>query len=196
MTGEPSSHDPSDFDPQRLWQSQTTEHAPMTIAEIHHKARAFESRVRRRNLIEYVGCALVIAGFLPVLLHPGSWLMQAGGALTILATLFVAWQLHRRASARPPADGGEGLASAYRQELIRQRDAVRQVAIWYEAPFVPGMTLLLLGRWFQAHATRWPLAADHLIIALVGIVAVLVFAVIWLLNQRGADRLQKRIDEL
>ncbi len=41
-----------------------------------------------------------------------------------------------------------------------------------------------------------PAQAGHIIIALVGVIAVLVFAVIWLLNQRGADRLQRQIEEL
>jgi hypothetical protein len=188
--------EPSDFDPQQLWQSQTTEHPTMTIAEIHQKARVFESRIRRRNLLEYVACAVVIAGFLPPLLHRGSWMMQAGAGLTIVATLFVGWQLHRRASARPTLESGDALLASYRQELIRQRDAVRSVAVWYLAPFVPGMVLMVLGRWFQSHVPGRPAAADHVIILLVGIIEALVFALIWLLNQRAADRLQKRIDEL
>jgi DNA-directed RNA polymerase specialized sigma24 family protein len=41
-----------------------------------------------------------------------------------------------------------------------------------------------------------PAQAGHIIIALVGVIAVLVFAAIWLLNQRGADRLQRQIKEL
>lgn len=94
------------------------------------------------------------------------------------------------------AESGDALVDSYRRELIRQRDALRSIGRWYLAPFVPGMTLLLLGRWFQSHATRRPVALDHVIIALVGVIAALVFLVIWLLNQRGAERLQRRIEEL
>jgi magnesium-transporting ATPase (P-type) len=188
--------EPSDFDPQRLWQSQVKEYDPMTLADIHRKARTLESKVRRRNALEYVGCVLVIAGFLPAVLHRGSWMMQVGGTLIIAATGFIAWQLHRRGSATAVAESGDALVDAYRRELMRQRDALRSIAVWYLAPFVPGMTLLLLGRWFQSHATRRPIALDHIIIALTGVIAALVFLVIWLLNQRGADRLQRRIEEL
>lgn len=188
--------EPPIFDPQKLWQSQATEHTPMTIAQIHQKARTFQAKVRRRNIIEYVACVVVIAGFMPALLHRGSWMMQAGAAWIMAATVFIAWQLHRRASGRAVPDGGQAVVDFHRRELMRQRDAVRSVGFWYLAPFAPGMVLLLAGRWFQSHATHRPLALDHLIIGLVGVIAVLVFVVIWLLNQRGADRLQRQIEEL
>jgi hypothetical protein len=188
--------EPSDLDPQKLWQSQTTEYDPMTLAAIHEKARTFQLKIGRRNAIEYIASVFVILGFLPALLHRGSWMMQAGGALTIAATVFVIWQLHRRGSARTVPEAGEPLMDFYRTELIRQRDALRSVSVWYLSPFVPGMALILLGRWFQSHAAQRSLGTDHLIIALVGLIVILVFAVVWLLNQRGAQQLQRRIDEL
>ena len=188
--------EPPDFDPQKLWRSQATEYDPMTLADIQKTARAFEAKVRRRNLIEYFACVLAILGFLPAVLHRGSGMMQAGGALIIVAIGFIAWQLHRRASAVSAPEVGDALVDSYRRELIRQRDALRSIAVWYLAPPVPGMALLLLGRWFQSHATDRSTAVDHVIIVLTAVIAVLVFLVIWLLNQRGADRLQRRIDEL
>ena len=77
-----------------------------------------------------------------------------------------------------------------------QRDALRSVGVWYLAPFLPGMALLLAGRWFQSHATRRSLGADHLIIALTGLMVIVVFVSVWLLNQRGARQLQRRIEDL
>jgi len=191
MTGEPS-----DFDPQTLWQSQPTEHDPMTLAEIHRRSHAFEAKVRRRNLIEYVACGLVIAGFTPVLFARASWMMQAGAGLAIAATIFVGWQLHVRASAGRTPAVGDALVDFHRQELIRQRDALRSVGLWYLAPFVPGMTLVMMGRWFQAHAAHRALALDHMLILVTSGVTVLVFLGIWLLNLYGAKRLQQRIDDL
>jgi hypothetical protein len=188
--------EPSDFDPQKLWQGQATEYDPMTLAAIHEKARTLQARIKRRNAIEYIASAVVILGFIPTLLHHGSWLMRAGGACIIAATLFVVWELHRRAAAASVPETGEPAANVYRAELARQRDALRSVGAWYLAPFVPGMALLLLGRWFQSHSTRVSLGVDHLIILLGAAIAALVFLVIWLVNQRGADRLQRQIDEL
>jgi hypothetical protein len=188
MAGEP--------DPQTLWRSQATEHAPMTLAQIHDKAKAFQARIRRRNVVEYVACVVVIAGFTPVLLIRDSWMMQVGALLIMTATAFVASQLHQRGSAQRVPDGGAALIASYRQELIRQRDALRSVGVWYLAPFLPGLGLLMLGRWFQWHASGRSLGLDHLIIALSEGIVVLVFVVLWLVNQRAANRIQKRIDEL
>ena len=189
MTGEP-------FDPQTLWQSQPTEHDPMSLAEIHRKSNVFEAKVRRRNLVEYVACVFVIAGFAPLLLNRESWMMQAGAGLAIAATIFVAWQLRRRASAGRTPEAGDALVDFHRQELVRQRDALRSVGAWYLAPFVPGMVLVMMGRWFQAHAAHRAVAFDHLLILLTSGVMALVFLAVWLLNLWGAKRLQQRIDEL
>ncbi len=91
---------------------------------------------------------------------------------------------------------GEALIDFHRGELTRQRDALRSVAVWYLAPFFPGVILLFLGRWFQAHASHRPVGLDHLIIVLCGVIIALFWLVVWLLNQRVAERLQRRIDEL
>ena len=190
------SGEPSDFDPQTLWQSQPREYDPMTLAEIREKARKFQAKLRRRNTIEYVACVVVILLFLPGLLHSGSWMMQAGCGLNMAAAVFVGWQLHVRGSARAAPDGDHAMVDFHRRELIRQRDALRSVGVWYLAPMIPGMVLLMLGRWFQSHAPGRSIAVDHLAIALSGAIAALVFSGIWLLNQRGADRLQRLIEEL
>ncbi|MET0273415.1 MAG: hypothetical protein ABW360_10525 [Phenylobacterium sp.] len=188
--------EPANLDPQKLWQGQTPESDPMTLAALHEQARTFRRRIGRRNAVEYIAGVVVILGFLPVLFHRESWMMQAGGALVIAATVFVTWQLHRRASAGAVPEVGAPLTDFYRSELIRQRDALRSVGVWYIAPFMPGMALILLGRWFQSHAAGRSVAADHAIIAGAGLVAVAVFAGVWLLNRRGARKLQQRIDEL
>jgi hypothetical protein len=201
MPGEPSAPDPSKQDPQqlwpqKLWQSQTPEDDPMTLAAIHEKARTFQARIRRRNASEYFACAIVILGFLPAVRNRESWMMQAGGALSILAALFVAWQLHRRASAKTVPELGEPLVGAYRAELVRQRDALGSVGVWYIGPFIPGMVLLLLGRWFQSHVSGRSIGADHAAIAAGAAVVVVVFLGVWFINKLGAKRLQGRIDEL
>ena len=188
--------EPSDFDPQQLWQSQTAEYDAMTLADIHLKARNFQSRISRRNAVEYVACVVVVLGFLPGLLHQGSWMMQVGCGLNMLAAVFVAWQLHRRGSARTTPEAGQGLVDFHRRELIRQRDAINSVGVWYIGPFIPGMALIMLGRWFHSHSPRLPIGFDHLVLILTSMIMALFLVVVWLLNKWGAARLQVRIDEL
>jgi hypothetical protein len=187
---------PSDLDPQGLWRSQNKEYDPMTLADIHTKARAFDSRVQRRNAIEYIACGVVIVGFAPMLLHGPNWMMQAGAALIMLGTVFVAWQLHGRGSVDASVEPGETLVDAYRRQLIRQRDAIRSVGSWYLAPFAPGMTLLLIGMWFRAPKPGVPIERAHMGVMIASAINIALFVCIWLLNLRGAKLLQKRIDDL
>ncbi len=194
MSGDPSDFDP--HDPQTLWQSQPQEHEPMSLAEIHLKARTLEKKVRWRNAREYIASVVVILGFSPVLFHKDSWMMQAGAALIIAGTIYVVWRMHRHASARAVPEAGEALRDFHREELIRQRDALRSVGLWYLAPFVPGMVLVMMGRWFQSHVEGRSPAMDHLGILLASAFAALVFGGIWWLNRRGADHLQRQIDRL
>lgn len=190
MTGDPSN------DLQALWKAQPTEHAPMSLAEIHQTARTFERKVQRRNLTEYAAAALIVLFFVPVLLKSHSWMMQAGAGLTIAAALWVAWHMHRIASAKAAPEADAAILDFHRQELVRQRDALRSVGSWYLAPFAPGLFFLTAGRWFQAHTRGRTVELDHLIILACTAIVVLFSAGVWALNQRGAKRLQKRIDEL
>jgi hypothetical protein len=186
----------SEPDLKTLWQDQPTEYDPMTIADIHAKATAFQTRIRRRNRIDYVGCALVIAGFAPLLFRTESWMLQAGGAMIILAVLFVGWQLHRRASAEATPQAGAAVVDFHREQLVRQQAAVRSIAWWYMAPMAPGMVMLMLGRLFQAHVPGRSLEMDRMIIVLCMLIVALVFLVVWLLNRLAVHRVQKLIDEL
>jgi hypothetical protein len=191
MSGEPSG-----LDPQGLWQSQPTEHDAMTLAAIHAKARTLETRVQVRNAVEYVACGAAMVGFAPALLNGQNWMIRAGAALIMLGVVFIAWQLHRRASAEASPQPGETLVEAYRRQLVRQRDALRSVGLWYIAPVVPGMVLFMLGARLQPHPHRMPPAsADAAFLVAAGIVA-FVFVGVWLLNLNAARQLQKRIDEL
>jgi hypothetical protein len=79
---------------------------------------------------------------------------------------------------------------------VRQRDARKSAWLWYIAPCLPGMVLMMMGRWFQTHASWRSLAWDHEIILMSSGVVVLVLVGIWLLQMWSARRLQRKIDEL
>ena len=179
----------SDLDPQTLWQSQQSEHAPLSLAEIHDRSRAFQARIRRRNLVEYAACVFVVLGFAPALFARVNWMIPTASALIIAATLFVAWQLHRRGSSARSPESGAALTDFHRTQLTRQRDAVRSVAAWYIAPFVPGMLLLLTGVWFVPRS-------NHLAVLLTAVLTAVIFTSTWWLNQKAATRLQQQLDAL
>ena len=176
-------------DPRNLWQGQEVEKVILTVDEVRRRAARFERRIHWRNAREYVAGALVVALFTSQLWRAHGWRLTPA-LLTIAGTIYVMFQLHRRGSARSlPADVGiRGSIEFHRVELERQRDAVHSMWRWYLLPFVPGFAAVLVvtGIDHGIHA--------GLIRAGVGLV--LIFVGIWALNERGARRLNRRIQEL
>ncbi len=190
-----SKHPPRDL--KTLWRDQPTEDRPVTLDNIRKNADVFQAQIRRRNLREIVaaGVVLLVSGFYAWVL-PG-WMIKTGSLLVMVGTLWVVWQLRRRASAASlPESSGMALLEFHRQELLRQRNAVKSVARWYIAPVVPGVVMMTLGRYFQSHASGRTLGWDHQIVILCSVIVALIFAIVWLLNAWAAERLQRRIDEL
>ncbi len=186
-------------DLQSLWQSMPTTPVAITVEEMRARAGKFERRIRRRNMIEYVAAAFVIVMFgwyatLPVAPAP---LWPIANIAIILGTLVVVWNLHRvgRASATPASAEFGALLDFHRAELVRQRDALRTVWLWYLMPFVPGMTLWFAALWFATPDAQQT-ASWSMGLLTSAAVSVAIFVFIIALNLVGAARLQRLIDEL
>ncbi len=175
-----------------IWKSQETEEAPMAIEDIRAQAGKFHSRIRARNLREYIGSIFVIAVFGFYIWTFPNPLMRLGSTMIIAGTLYMVWQLRKRGSSDPlpSVDSASAWLDYHRHALETQRDALRSIWKWYLAPFVPGLIVFLAGKvQSQPHRMWLPTA----------IAAVICFAVIsgiWMLNAWGARRLQRQIDRL
>jgi hypothetical protein len=181
-------------DVKNMWRSApAADTAPLQEAELARRARHFQRRIARRNFLEYAAALLVCVGFGFYLWKFPDPLMRLGSVLTIAGILVVVWQLRQRASSRalPGAESALPSRDFHRAELVRQRDALRSVWLWYVAPLVPGMVVF---RWgvetnpdpSLPFARGW--AADVMIAAIVlGVI---------LLNLYGAHRLQRQIEQL
>ena len=170
----------------------------MSLADVHLHAQRFQSRIRNRNMIEYIAAAFVVVFFGWTAATVPEPIVQVGAGLIMAGALYVCWQLYRLGRA---ATGGELAAGAqswitfHRTELTRQRDALRTVWSWYFAPFLPGMLVFLAGVSFtEANPAPFP-ARLGVFLAGLGIMAA-VFAVIWLLNAVAAKRLDAEIAAL
>lgn len=184
-------------DLKHVWQTQETESKPMTLANIHTQARKFSAQRQWGNAVEYAASVLVVAVFGFYFWYFPGWMMKLGSALVIAATFFVAWQLHRRGPRRlPEGDVTASIFAFHRAELVRTRDMLRSAWLWYIAPFVPGMVLIILGRIFQVRAPGRTLETDYLIIALSATIVALILALIAILNRLRAHAIQKKIDTL
>ena len=176
----------------QAWQASVEIAGTPALDQVRAGANKFYRRIWWRNAIEYIACVIVVIGFGTYLFTLPHVLQKAGSMLVIAGTLFVAWQLHRRASAEPPERAGTTpLLLFARAQLARQRDALRSVFWWYILPFLPGMAVFMTGT-MLADRPNGPEPRDALGFAVLS--ALLVG--IWWINQLGARRLQKHIDEI
>ena len=153
-----------------------------------------ERDLESRNLREYVACILVVVAFSRNMLVLPHILQKIGSGWCVAATLYIAWQLYRRGSAvAPPKSVELPLYTFARAQLVRQRDLLRNIFWWYLLPLIPGITLVLIGNGqdpdLSSHVPIWQRWAGlgFLVAAFVGV---------WRLNQCGARKLQRRIDEI
>jgi hypothetical protein len=167
-------------DPKGLWQQQPLENAGVALEDLHRRAGKFETRIRRRNLREYAGAAVVMAAFSFYIYKFPDWVIRLGSAMVLAGTIYVVMQLYRRSTpASLPADFGM-VASVefYRRELVRQRDLLRSVFSWYLGPLLPGLLVFTKGK---------PVTIA---------INAIVFGLVWWANQKAADRLTRQIEEL
>ena len=175
-------------DPRSLWQGQEVEKVVLSINEVRQRAGRFERRIRRRNALELVAGTFVVFVGTQQVWRADGW-RATPPALAIVGTLYMLFQLHRRGRARslPAEVGTRGSIEFYRVELERQRDAARGMWHWYLLPFAPslvgGLVVAGVDRGIDA---RW-----------IGMAAVfvLLFVGTWALNQRGARKLDRKIQD-
>jgi hypothetical protein len=174
-------------DIQRIWHEQPREEHPMAIEEIRSRAKRFEQKTRRWNIVTAVVIVLVMA--------VESWQVwretvlpeRAGDLLTMAALLYTAYRFRGYAAQAMPAGLGlTGSVEFYRQQLARQRDLAGHP--WrYLVLFIPGVSLSLLGRSLDR-----PVAQT----AMVAAFGVALFLTVAWINRRTAQRLQREIDQL
>ena len=178
------------------WQASVADAPLPTLEAMRTGTDRFYRFVRRRNRIEYAASILVLVVFTVYVFVLPSPVARVGAGLILLATLFVTWQLGRRAGAVPPpeAEAALPLIAHQRVQLVRQHDALAKIGRWYMLPFFPGLMLMVFAPAVeQGPQVLLDLGARELVS--MGIM-VLVFAFIWGLNQRAAAKLKKAIDEL
>lgn len=183
-------------DLREIWQSQHVEPITMSIEELRAKATKFERRIRSRNLRETIVAVILIPIFAAAFVHFQTPVERVGMALNIAALFYVIYRLNGAAAATAvPADiGFESCVSFHRRELERHRDLLRTVSRWYMGPLVPGVVVFTLGtigtKVRAGHPLDWWRALPALVLLAVW------YLVVVRLNDRAADCLQRRIDEL
>jgi len=184
-----------------IWKNQPAVPPAISIEQLHRKSQKLQKRVLWRNLREYVAAAVVVVAFAYYIWLFPFLLLRVGCMLVIAGTLFVVYTLHTRGSARimPAQFASRSCIEFHREELLRQRDLLRSVWIWYLLPFVPGMVVFLLGLYLwtmqqpNAPAHQGRIAAVYLLTA-AG--CAVVFIGVGKLNAWAARKIQREIDAL
>jgi hypothetical protein len=177
----------------QAWQASVEIAGAPPLEAVRKGADKFYRYVKWRNLVEYGACVIVVGGFGSYIFTLPHVLQKIGSVLVILAVFYIAWQLHRRASAVPPeAAGTMPLLLFARAQMVRQREALRSIFGWYIAPFLPGLAVFMTGTLLEKRAGVGLGPID----AIGSAVMLAVFAAVWWLNQLGARRLQRHIDEI
>lgn len=180
----------------QAWKASAADSALPDLETVRAGAERFYRRIRLRNAIEYAASVVVVVCFSAYALFLPSLAARIGAAMVVLGAFVVVWQLHRRASAAPPPEraAAQPILVHQRAELARQRDALADIFTWYLLPFLPGLLVLTLGPTLEQGALGLFNMPPSVWIRL--FLSVAVFTSIWLLNQHGARRLQKQIDDI
>jgi hypothetical protein len=170
----------------------------MSAEEIRNRALKFEERIFWRNAREYAGALIAAVVFAVSFVKTDDLGMRAAFAVLIAGLAYVVYELHKRASAIPPSEmGTKPCLQFHRQELERQCDYLRHIWRWYLGPLVPGMLALVAASIRLAHERLHALGALQLLKGLGPLaVIVLLFVLVWKINDWAANALQKQIDEL
>ena len=177
------------------WQTQPAEGITMSLEEIRRRASRFQRHVWWRNAREYLAIAVVDVVFGVYVQRIPTQMARVGSVMTMVGALYVAYQIHRRASSRTAPAGGalDHCLGFHRRQLERQRDALKSVWVWYLAPLVPGLAVFIAGTAIVAPIPfRYRLLTTGIMFAVVAVV----FWLVAKLNKIGARRLQAKIDEL
>ena len=183
----------SDLSPDNLkslWQNHSVEPVQMSLEEIRQKAEGFQKTIRNRNLREYVASVFVFAGSGYFMWRFPELRLAVG--LLLAGTIYVLYQLHTRGAAKtmPEALALRTCLEFHRRELERQRDLSRDVWKWYLLPFVPGLLAVVAVTALHLPPEKWIRLLPFILLWAA------MFYAVWRLNKRGADKLQRRIDEL
>lgn len=164
------------------------------MTELKKKADRFVLKVWARNVTEWLACAFVVVMFARLALDRAGfhWVSRLGAALTALAALYIGYRLYRDGRLRrlpDPAQDTHAYIEAYRGQLLSQADLIHRVPRWYIAPFLPGFVL-----YYAGSVLKHPEQAVLMVALFLGTMAF--FALVALVNRRGAAKLRRQADAL
>jgi hypothetical protein len=166
--------------------------APMSnLSDVLSRTQALMKKIRRRTLIGYAVCLIMIATCARFFFVFHNTLQRVGSGLTLAATLYIAYQLYERGiRTLPPEIRPAASTDFYRAELARERDFQCGIRFWFRL-VIPsaGVILILIGSAMADPGSTRELA--FIVACFIGLCIVEVP-----INRRLSRKYQRQMDEL
>ena len=181
-----------------LWQNLPTQRLTITAEQMRERARKFEAKHKRRDIIEYSGYALLFALTAYMLTVHSDWQMWVASGLVIGGALIVMWNYNKYAKAKPmPAsNSGDKLLNFLRREVTRQRDAAASMWKWYILPFAPFIIFVMIFRWIEEGSTLFEITETRILLLFLLGLALAFFCAYIFWSFLNAARYQRELDNL
>ena len=176
----------NDLDLKDLWQSTPVKSTPvLDVDRVKIEAHRFERKIRRRNVLEWLACAIIVGLHIRDLFESENLWMLLGNGTIVLGGAYIALVLWRRGRVTLDADPNQdtiAFIEAHATALEAQAKLLAKVPLWYLSPLALGIALQLVGRSIAAGKTSTG------VLLAAGLVAVTFLGVAWL-NIRSARKL-------
>ena len=129
-----------------LWKQQKVE--KVELKTLKYLDQDFNRSIGRRNWIEWIACAFVVACIVPALFSELHIVAKIGGVAICLAVFHIAahlWRYGRARQAHDPTMNTSDYIAHYRQNLLGQVQLLRRFPFWYIAPVFAGWTITWIG---------------------------------------------------
>ena len=166
--------------------------APMSsLSDIFSQTQALMKKIRRRTLLGYATCFVVIVSFGSFTFIFHNTVLQIGSGLIAALAFYTAYQLYEGRNRKPPSETKLPVCAAfYRTELERQRDFHRGSRFWSRLVIpIPPYIMVLVGL-----AITYPGLARAMAIIGACFVGLCVVAIPF--NLELSRKYQRQIDEL
>jgi len=183
----------SDSNLKELWQASESQDGPsLDLETIKNQAEQFERRVRRRNALEWVASAFVLAWFGRDALLADTTLLAVGNGMIALAAVGISiylWLNGRVQVDVNPTLDGVGFVKAQAEAMEKQASLIKMAPVWYVGPFAAGMVVLMAAQFPTGDKSLlgWGLT--------VGFMAAVLLLIVWF-NLRAARAIQSQAQGL
>ena len=181
-----------------LWQTLPAQRITITAEQMRARARKFEAKHKRRDIIEYIGYALFFAAITYMLTVHSDWQMWVASGLAVGGGLIAMWNYNKYAKAKPmPAShSGDKLLNFMRREITRQRDAAASMWKWYLLPAAPFIIFVMIFRWIEEGSTLFEITETRISLLFMLGLALAVFSAYIFWYFLNAARYQRELDNL